>query len=100
MTTLHCSSRGGDVYSNLCIRKLPSLPVAVGVEISASILVLGIRLHSSVTVGVEVSPSIEVSTSICILLADKIFVVLSEVGGTLGNKPLNEVFTGLGTEVI
>ena len=98
---LHCSSRGGDVYTVICVSgSCQRSPVAVGVEISASILVLGIRLHSSVTVGVEVSASIKVSTSICILLADKILVVLSGVGGTLGNKPLNEVSTGLGTEVI
>ena len=54
---------------------------------------LGIRLRSSVAVGLEVS------TLICMLLADKI-VVLSGVGGTLGNKLLDRVSTSPRTEVI
>ena len=53
---------------------------------------LGIRLRSFVTVGVEVF------TSICILSAEKILVVLSGVGETLGSKDGGS--TGLGTEVI
>ena len=54
---------------------------------------LGIRLRSSVAVGLEVS------TLICMLLADKI-VVLSGFGGTVGNKHLDRMPTGYRTEVI
>ena len=42
---------------------------------------------------------LEVSTLICMLLADKI-VVLSGFGGTVGNKHLDRVPTGYRTEVI